>query len=242
MDDNKEEWYSKWFDSPLYHVLYKNRDEAEAINFLDLLIDNLNIEDGAKILDLGCGRGRFAKYLGAKGFDVLGIDLSPNNINYAKNFEHSKLHFMVHDMREPLENEKFQYVINLFTSFGYFRSEEEDRAVLTAVRKVISEGDIFVIDFINGEKAQRNLIKKEIVEIANLKFNISRWIQDDRIYKSIEVNEQQFREEVKLISLKQFEDYASATGFRLTEVYGDYQLQSFNALDSDRMIMIFSAI
>lgn len=242
MDNNKGEWFSTWFDSPLYHLLYKKRDQTEANDFLDLLIERLGIQRGAKILDLGCGRGRFAKYLGSKGFDVLGIDLSKNSIQYAKRFEHSNLHFEVHDMRDSLADRKFQYVFNLFTSFGYFSTEDEDIAVLTSVRESIPHNGTLVIDFINGEKAEQNLIKEEDVKIDDLKFHITRWIENGRIYKQIEVNNQQFREEVKLLSLEQFQDYASKTGFQLTDIYGDYRLRAYNKTESDRLIMVFSTI
>ena len=238
MDIEKGEWFYKWFDSPLYHQLYKNRDDEEAHNFLDLLIKQLGIEPGARILDLGCGRGRYAKYLGSRGFNVLGADLSANSIDYARQFEHEKLQFRVHDMRQPIENESFNYILNLFTSFGYFNTDDEDKAVMTAMRKSMKKDGTLVIDYINGERAVRDLVKQEVVELDDLQFRISRWVDNNRIYKSIDVDNQQFREEVKLLSLDQFEEYAGATGFRIDSVFGNYQLDPFENEQSDRLIMI----
>lgn len=241
VSNNKDEWFSTWFDSPLYHILYKNRNEEEAHQFLDLLIDQLNVPNGASILDLGCGRGRFAKYLGSKGFDVLGVDLSKNSIAYAKNFEHSQLHFKVHDMREPFKGRKFDYVLNLFTSFGYFSTADEELAVLKSVRNCLSKNGVLLIDFINGEKAKQNLIKENRITIDNVNFHISRWIENETIYKRIKVNGQQFREEVKLLSLEDFKRYADKTGFKVTQVFGNYKLKPFNKLDSDRLILVLKA-
>ena len=95
-----------------------------------------------------------------------------------------------------------------------------------------------VIDYINGERAVRDLVKQEVVELDDLRFNISRWVDNNRIYKSIDVDNQQFREEVKLLSLDQFEEYAGATGFRIDSVFGNYQLDPFENEQSDRLIMI----
>src|SRR3989304_1152048 len=91
----------KWFNSPYYHILYKNRDEAEARHFIDNISLSLKIKKNAKILDLGCGRGRHSVYLSQKGFDVTGIDISTQNILYAGKLSTGKVSFYVHDMRQP---------------------------------------------------------------------------------------------------------------------------------------------
>jgi len=237
MESKKSEWFETWFDSPFYHLLYKNRDEVEAHKFLDLLIDKLEIQKGARILDLACGRGRFARYLGSKHFEVLGTDLSPNNISYAKNFERDNLYFQVHDMRQSVEGRKFDYVLNLFTSFGYFSTDNEDMDVLRGVKQNIEDKGTFIIDYINGEKAIEELQENEIRDIDNMRFDIARWVDNGRIYKKIKVNDLEFTEEVKLLNLNKFEEYAAQTGFKIKEVYGNYQLQPYESNYSERMII-----
>ena len=239
MSSEKSEWFTTWFNSPFYHQLYKNRDDKEAHEFLDVLIKCLGLEPGARVLDLACGRGRYAKYLSAKGFDVIGIDLSVNSIEYARKFEHIGLNFHVHDMRKPLNGEKFDYVFNLFTSFGYFSSDEEDKAVLESALSVMKSDGLLVIDYMNCEKAIRDLKSEESLIVDDVRFDLERWVEHGKIHKKICVEEQQFKEEVKVLYLDQFHDYAKATGFTLDEVYGSYQLQPFQNKDSDRMIMVF---
>ena len=70
----RSEWLASWFDSFHYHKLYAHRDEAEAGRFLDALIARLNPGRDDRVLDLGCGAGRHAKYLASKGLRVTGID------------------------------------------------------------------------------------------------------------------------------------------------------------------------
>ena len=93
-----ENWYTSWFDSPYYHILYKNRDDKEAGLFMKNLTSFLNLSTSSKILDLACGKGRHSKYLNQLGYHVTGIDLSPQSIVYAKQFENDKLFFEEHDM------------------------------------------------------------------------------------------------------------------------------------------------
>ncbi|MBL4755561.1 MAG: methyltransferase domain-containing protein [Flavobacteriales bacterium] len=242
MSGEKSEWFATWFDSPYYHLLYKHRDDEEAHAFLDVLIDHLDIEEQASMLDLGCGKGRYAKYLNSKGFDVLGIDLAANSIAYAKQFENEHLQFRVHDMRHPIEGAKFKYIFNLFTSFGYFRTDEEDMAVLRAVRSVIEDDGTFLIDYLNCNKAIKNLRAEEEAVKDDVSFEIKRWVAEGRIHKQICVKGQVFKEEVVVINLNKFQEYAEATGFTLSNVYGNYQLDPFNQAESDRMIMIYTPI
>src|SRR5882757_7437708 len=94
-------WFKEWFNSPYYHQLYFNRDEKEAAAFIHLLLEYLHPPAGARMVDIACGRGRHSKILAAKGYDVTGIDLSPENIAFARQFETEKLNFYQHDMRLP---------------------------------------------------------------------------------------------------------------------------------------------
>ena len=93
MTKNTTQWYASWFDTPFYHILYKDRDYAEAENFMHNLTEYLNIPEGGKILDLACGKGRHSVYLNKIGYEVTGVDLSENSINHAKQFENKTLHF-----------------------------------------------------------------------------------------------------------------------------------------------------
>ncbi len=130
-------WFETWFDTPYYHILYKDRDFAEAENFITLLINHLKIQKGSKIIDLACGKGRHSVFLNQMGYEVLGLDLSQQSIDHNKKFENPDLKFEVHDMREEiygqLSSQKVDGVFNLFTSFGYFEDEKDDQKVFQSI-------------------------------------------------------------------------------------------------------------
>ena len=84
-------WFIDWFDSYYYHLLYRNRDEKEAQYFIDNLIKYLQISKKSKLIDVACGKGRHAIYFNKYGIDVVGIDLSAKNINFAKKHETKNL-------------------------------------------------------------------------------------------------------------------------------------------------------
>src|SRR5688572_19479368 len=94
-------WFKDWFNSPYYHQLYFQRDDAEAAAFIDKLIDHLQPSPRSMMLDVACGKGRHSIQLASKGYFVTGIDLSEDSIIEAKKFETDNLEFFVHDMRLP---------------------------------------------------------------------------------------------------------------------------------------------
>ena len=127
--DTKTDWFTAWFNTPYYHILYKNRNDEDAQFFMRNLTNFLALAKNAHILDLPCGKGRHSVYLNSLGYTVTGGDLSENSINHAKNFENETLYFEVFDMRKPIKN-TYDAIFNLFTSFGYFDEDEEDITVL----------------------------------------------------------------------------------------------------------------
>ena len=237
-----EEWFSTWFDSPYYHILYSNRDAREAQIFLDNLLDHLHPKPDARILDLACGKGRHAIYLNQKGYHVTGIDLSPQSIAIAKESENERLHFAVHDMREVFRPNEFDFVLNLFTSYGYFASETENVVALKAIAESVKPGGKLVIDFLNAEKVVANLVREECKTIEGVTFHITRHMEGKLIVKTIDFEAEgkryHFQEKVWALTEEDFREYFKMTGLRLHECFGNYKLEPYDAKTSDRLIFI----
>ncbi len=235
-------WYASWFDSPYYHILYKDRDYEEAQLFMDNITNYLNLPENAKILDLACGKGRHSVYLNTLGYDVTGADLSENSIAEASKNSNETLHFQVHDMRVPFD-EKFDAIFNLFTSFGYFENDSDNLLTLKAICESLSEYGFGVIDFMNVTNVIENLVPEETKTVEGIDFHIKRYYIDDHIYKEIDFSDQgqkfHFTEKVQALTLQHFEDMMEQAGIYLLDTFGSYKLQKFSKKDSERLIMIF---
>ena len=242
MNTHTTKWFSSWFDTPFYHILYKDRDDTEAQHFMDTLTSYLNIPEAGTILDLACGRGRHAVYLNSLGFNVTGADLSANSIAFAKQFENPSLHFEVHDMCLPF-NKTFDAVFNLFTSFGYFDKDEDNLNTIKAIKANLNETGFGVIDFMNSECVMDTLIPEETKTIDGITFNLKRYVADGYILKDIHftVNDTpyNYQERVKAFTLADFEALFDAAGVYLLDVFGDYKLRKYSAKTSERLVMIF---
>lgn len=235
-------WFSSWFDSPYYHILYKERNFREAQIFMDNLTFYLNMDEGSKVLDLACGKGRHSIYLNQLGYDVLGVDLSENSIAIANKNANETLHFRVADMREPFA-EKFDAILNMFTSFGYFECDSDNLKTLISIKESLSEYGFGVIDFMNVNNVIPNLVANEVKIVDAIEFHIKRYHADGYIFKEIdfEDNNQKFHftEKVRAFTLQDFQNLMEQAGIDLLDTFGDYKLKKFHKLDSERLIMIF---
>ncbi|WGD34319.1 class I SAM-dependent methyltransferase [Olleya sp. YS] len=242
MTKQTKQWYASWFDTPFYHILYKDRDHAEAERFMFSLTEYLNIPEQGKILDLACGKGRHAIYLNSIGYDVIGADLSENSIQHAKQFENDTLHFKVHNMCKPF-GETFDAVFNLFTSFGYFDDEANNLATIKAIKANLNNTGFGVIDFMNTEYVIENLVPEDIKSVNGIDFLQQRRVENGYIIKDIsftfEGENYQFQERVRAFSLKDFEGLFKQADVYLLDVFGDYKLSKFHNKTSERLIMIF---
>ncbi len=242
MQKQEEPWFKEWFNSPYYHILYKNRDRSEAEDFISNMASFLEIKRGERVLDLACGKGRHAIFLNELGFDVTGADLSEQNIEEASKFSNSSLRFVQQDMREEITGEKFHYIFNLFTSFGYFDNIEENKKVLSAVHNMLPTGGCFVLDFFNEHQVISQLKPYEEKVLEEITFKIFKSHTDSHVFKTIEFSdlgrEFRFVEKVQTFSKKDFELMLSSCGFEVINCFGDYQLSAFQKETSSRLILV----
>jgi SAM-dependent methyltransferase len=242
----RKEWFAEWFDSKYYHILYKNRNYHEAETFLSKLIDFLKPELSDKIIDLACGKGRHSIYLNKLGYNVTGVDLSANSIKEASSFANENLKFEIADLRDLPYNNIFDIGLNLFTSFGYFESDEVNMEVFSQFNKILKPNGIILVDFFNATKiyAQTNCV--EAKEIEGIDFQIHKKIEDKRVIKTIEFSDNGkknfYSESVQLLELIDFEKLVDNSSFKLLHVFGNYNLEPFNQESSDRLIIVAQKI
>ncbi|MDY2586763.1 SAM-dependent methyltransferase [Winogradskyella aquimaris] len=242
MTNSTKQWYASWFDTPFYHILYKDRDYAEAQVFMDNLTSYLNIPEGGKILDLACGKGRHSIYLNRLGYNVTGIDLSEQSIKHASQFENDTLRFDVHDMTKPYPD-TFDAVFNLFTSFGYFEDDTCNLKTITSIKEELNAYGFGVIDFMNVNYIIDNLVTEDVKTIDGIDFHQKRSVKNGYIVKDIkfEIDGEnfEFQERVKALSLDDFILLFEKAGVHLLDIFGDYKLGQYHPKTSQRLIMIF---
>lgn len=239
---HKLEWFEEWFDSPYYHLLYKQHDEAEARRMVDNFLRAVDLPEGSRILDLACGKGRHSRYLAERGYDVTGLDISPQSIAYARQFEHERLNFYQHDMRLPFRINYFDAVLNMFTSFGYFGHDRDHLKTLQNVSKGLRPSGLLLLDYFNSNWVRTNLVPSASKTVEGIEFHLKKTVRDGHVFKTVEFEAEGqhhvFRERVRLFGLADFEAMFAASGLRLRYTFGDYALGDFDATVSQRLILV----
>lgn len=238
----EKQWFEFWFDSPYYHLLYKNRDPEEAFLFVDALVDYLDPPASSVMLDLACGRGRHAVQLANRGFLVTGLDISPANVEYALQFANDRVDFHQHDMRNPFRIRYYNYIFNFFTSFGYFTNDRDHEKTIQNVFQGLRTKGIFVLDFMNIYQVKNQLIPHETKILDDVEFDITRQISDRYITKTIRINNEgqffDYQEKVRAYSKEELTNLLNNAGFDIVEIFGDHKLAPYEQETSDRLIYV----
>src|SRR5262245_38150550 len=237
------EWFASWFDSPHYQSLYAHRDEAEAAAFIDLLIERLGFGSGSSVLDLGCGNGRHSRRLASHGYRVTGIDLSADSLALAREQSAAPVEWVRQDMRRAFGTDAFDYILSLFTSFGYFADPADHFTVVDNIGKALRPGGSLVLDYLNTQVAEKHLVRDEVIERHGTTFRISRWADRDAICKRIVIDgragtAREFIERVAKFAVDDFRLLFALCGLTVQATFGDYQFGPFDAAGSPRLIVV----
>jgi len=239
-----KEWFRKWFSNKYYLELYRHRDDKEAVDLINLVQRTIPLKSGAKVLDVCCGAGRHSIELAKRGFDVTGFDLSKYLTGEAKKSvkklkeKNIKVKFLNRDMRDFNFKSSFDLVLNIFSSFGYFESDEENFKVFGNVKSSLKKKGYFIFDFLNEAVLRKNLVKKDLVTVSGKKIWQERRIENNFVYKDIKIGNNVYTERIRLYSCAEICARLEYSGYSVRKVFGDFYGSGFEKNKSNRFILI----
>lgn len=242
-----KEWFYKWFSSEDYLNVYQHRNDEDAEKLINLILREINIKNNSCVLDAACGAGRHSILFAKKDFKVTGFDLSETLLNFAK-AEAIKfglnITFQKSDIRNFFIDTKFDLIVNLFTSFGYFSSDEENFAFIKNAFKMLNKGGFFVLDFFNKEFLIQNLVSDSQKKINGRTIIEYREISENRVIKKIQIKKEsvinEYIESVRLYDKDEILNKFSDIGFSVSKIFGDYNGKKYDTKNSQRLIIIFT--
>ena len=234
------DWFEQWFGEE-YHALYPHRDTEDAQRAVALVQRVAPWRPGERVLDLACGAGRHAAELERAGAEVVGFDLSPAMLHRARTLSAAPL--VRGDMRAlPFGSGSFAVVVNLFTSFGYFRDDAEHRLVVRQIADVLAPGGRLVLDYLNADQVRQTLRRdsEEVRDGATAARVLRRFSEEGRyVVKEIELRAENrsFQERVRLFTAEELAGLLEDAGLRVTARFGDYDGRPVSA-DTPRVILV----
>jgi SAM-dependent methyltransferase len=245
MVEPDSEWWRSWF-GPGYLALYDDYLAERTPVEIDRLEVLLALRPPRRILDLPCGQGRHAIELARRGYDVTGVDLSPFLLKVAEERARAdgvRVHWLVGDMRQPVAGERFDVVLNLFTSLGYFADEADDRKVVDAAAAMLEPGGRFLLEVINGERLMARFQEREwftvgqaaVVERRSLDRTARRMVVERTVTTrdDTEVN----LHAIRLYNGGDVSAILRSAGFGRVDLYGDWSGEPLTS-DSLRVLAV----
>lgn len=243
------EWYEEFYTNKYINVV--GFASVEQTQFETGFIRSvLNPAPGSKILDLCCGYGRHVHLLGkSTGCEVTGLDLSDDYLEIAnKNISSPNVRFVKGDMRDIPFRNYFDVVYNMFTSFGFFDSDEENEKVIKQVNKSLKEQGLFLLDYENKFYFIFNDVFKK--ETCWEKIDDNHYILFENTYdviKEREIFSVRFIENgvvkkgsgynIRLYNFPEISSMLERNGFKILDVWGDYHRNKYSAR-SKRLIIL----
>ena len=230
-------WYQEWFGEE-YLELYSHRDEEEARQQVAFVRSRFGQIRGP-ILDLACGSGRHVKELQSAGYDAVGCDLSYTMLRVGID-EYGEMPVARADMRSlPFCTASFAALVNFFTSFGYFATEEENRGVVSEMARVLQTGAMFLFDYLNVHRELEKLVQREIRETPSGTVGIERWFDasDRSLNKRITIGDKRYLERVRGYDLDEITTMFTAAGLQIQSAFGDFDGSAFTR-SSQRLILV----
>ncbi|MBR6296576.1 MAG: class I SAM-dependent methyltransferase [Treponema sp.] len=228
----------QWFESEDFWlnygpIMFDEQRWAEAKAVAESVCSIAGLKKGAKVLDAGCGPGRISVELSLLGMDVTGVDMIQPYLDAAEETakdEGTELELVKADLRSFCRENQYDAAVNLFTSFGYCDTREEDFAIVENILKSLKPGGTFILECVSRETAIRYYTDGEWFERAGktvlTDFSVvgaweglrSRWILIDGDGKRMEHEFVQ-----RLYSAPELRDRLLQMGFSRAEVFGGFE-------------------
>jgi cyclopropane fatty-acyl-phospholipid synthase-like methyltransferase len=166
----KSEWWHEFFKTfqPVLGVVAQKITNAQ----VRYIARKLALKPGRTFLDCPCGVGRIALPLARKGVRVTGVDIIPEYLEEAAGKAKRrglKLDLVHSDMRKITFKNKFEAAGNLWTSFGYFEKETDNRLTLKRMYEALKPGGKFLLHLINRDWIIANMEQTGWFEAGNMK-------------------------------------------------------------------------
>jgi len=246
-------WFVKAFER-IYLRIYPHRDDAEAERHATALCRLLDVRAGQRVLDVGCGAGRYARALARRGLRVTGVDLSHELLEEARERSPGTpgaptyLHW---DARDLPFRQQFEGALSMFTSFGYFDRRDDDLRLMRGVQRALVPGARFVVDYLNETAVRENLEPATEMSVGDLEILMERRIEDDGAagptvlkhvrasHRATDVVQAEFEERVRLYSADEVDALLAEAGFEPAGGrLGDFDGSEFGP-GSPRLIRVY---
>jgi SAM-dependent methyltransferase len=242
-------WYVDFFRDDYLNVYGHLFTADRAAKETAFAAKALQLQAGDALLDLCCGQGRHSVPFARRGFQVTALDLNPAYLELARQAAKAnnlELEVIAGDMREIPFRSHFDAIVNMYSSFGYLESENDDAQVLASIANALKPGGRLLLDMLNREWAVANYIQHDwhtgpdgtlYVELRELDLASSRMHVSFSIIGPGGGRRDSVGHHIRLYTLTETMRLLERAGMAMTDVYGGFDGEPY-AIDTRRMIVL----
>lgn len=241
-------WWSTYFDEVFLRIYRPLKDDETTAIEVDAVCALLGIEPGASVLDVGCGWGRHSLELARQGLKVTGVDLSERLLEEAEKASSAEgldVRWVAGDMRKLDFRREFDVAISMFSTLGYFSSDDDDIAVLAGIREAVVPSGLLLIecmhrDLIAREFAERDWwetpdgdliwVERSFDAVAGISHEVLRW-------RSPTGETGEKSHSIRIRSAPELDALLQRAGWRPIEWVGGWDLEPFTH-QSERLMVV----
>jgi SAM-dependent methyltransferase len=241
------EWFEdESFWEQTYPFMFGEQRFLDAVDEAEKIVKLVEIK-GSKVLDLCCGPGRLSLAFADRGFAVTGVDRTEFLLQKARTRAQSTgadIEWVRSDMRDFVRCESFDFIVNMFTSFGYFDDKSDDMKVLQNIFQSLKPGGSFLID-VMGKEILARIYQPTTSEVLD---DGTKLIHRHEVFDDwtrvrcewIHIKEgiaKSFHFHHTIYSAGELKDRMEQTGFKNIQVYGDLDANPYDQ-NAKRLILI----
>ncbi|MBO0780725.1 MAG: methyltransferase domain-containing protein [Ktedonobacteraceae bacterium] len=224
-------WYERFFGKDYLRIYEPFLTPEKTAREVSAITDLLNLPPGSTILDLCCGYGRHTLPLAQLGYQMTGLDINEEFLQrgrQAAEEENLLIHWIRSDMRQIPAHQEFDAIINIFTSFGYLASEEENQKVLEQVQHALKPDGLFLLETVYQPRVLRAFTPHGITHyddglIVVEERRIDLFSSRNEVHITMffpDGRRSEQRQSIRIYTLSELARMLNAAGMRLLAYYG----------------------
>ncbi|RLF22350.1 MAG: class I SAM-dependent methyltransferase [Thermoprotei archaeon] len=249
--------YSKY--ARYYDIIYKRYLEERVPRIIDFVVEIFKMDaerEVRDVLDVACGTGGPTLELARRGFNVVGIDISPYMIEIAKEKARRMnldVKFEVGDMRNLKFESEFDAVTCFFTSINYNMTDDDMTKAMKSFYRCLRKGGVFVADapnpfrantWLRGEPSiwridedEVSILVIDVVVMSSVSAEVD-WNRTLIISEKGRLKMVADRHKLRAYTANELKLYAKIAGFRRARVYGDLRITEKEPREARRLFIV----
>jgi D-alanine-D-alanine ligase len=242
------EWYDEYFNRGYLRRWRLGLPNQEVESQVQWLFSRLGAAPGERVVDVGCGQGRYSLAMAKYNLRVVALDRSQVLLNEGIGLAsqmHVKLNWIRSDMRGIPISRAAKAAI-LIDAFGFFRSPRDDLRALEEVAGALDPDGRFCIAIANGSRIKEAFRSRDRDDRGEVIVDTSRDLQDNGsvLHEVVSLSDAQgqasFERYQRLYSAEELTQLMTTAGFAVAGIYGSLEGGLFDAATSRKIVLVAS--